>query len=85
MKGKKNVSVERVLDLTNRILESSPNGSKELCLLVEQILHDTGNYHGYNHWYWARQGYSEWKSAGEPTEDKNRFYGPEWKRIYFKN
>jgi hypothetical protein len=83
-KGKKTIAMKRVLELSNIVLESLPEGSKDVCLLIETLLHETGNYNGYTNWYWAKGGYTEWVDAGKPEGIlKSKFYGPEWKRIYF--
>ena len=85
-KGKKTISMKRVLELSNIVLESLPDGSKDVCLLIETLLHETGNYAGYNYVYWNNQGYQEWVAAGKPEGvEKTKYYGPEWKRIYFRS
>jgi hypothetical protein len=84
-KGKKTITMKRVLELSNIVLESLPEGSKDVCLLIETLLHETGNYAGYNNTYWMKQGYEEWVAAGKPEGIlKSKFYGPEYKRVYFR-
>jgi hypothetical protein len=85
-KGKKTVAMKRVLELANELLEGAPLGSVDLCLFISTLLHETGNYAGYNYVYWNNQGYEEWVAAGKPEgKEKRKFYGPEWKRIYFRS
>ena len=85
-KGKKTITMKRVLELSNIVLESLPEGSKGVCLLIETLLHETGNYAGYNNSYWMEKGYTEWVAAGKPEGImKSKFYGPKWKRVYFSN
>jgi len=85
-KGKKTITMKRVLELSNIVLESLPEGSKDVCLLIETLLHETGNYAGYGNSFWLDHGYEEWVNAGKPEGImKSKFYGPEWKRIYFRS
>lgn len=37
------------------------------CMVLEHVLHKTGNYNGFNNLYWLNGGYEEWKAAGEPS------------------
>ncbi len=60
-------------------------GRASLCTTIEQILHRTGNYCGFNHLYWSKQGYREWNEAGKPEAypEKNLYIrggvDSEWK------
>jgi len=82
MKAKKTIAIRQIIDESNRLLETSENGSVPLCLLLETILHRTGNYKGYNNVYWLDKGYELWVAAGKP-ENKDAFYGPEFQRRYY--
>lgn len=68
----KKISVKRVLEIANIALENSENGSKELCHVIETILHETGNYKGFN--------YQKWINGG-----RTKYFGPEYKRFYYMN
>ena len=40
-----------------------------LCLAIEQVLHKTGNYNGYNDLYWLETGCDQWRTIGNQTEN----------------
>lgn len=68
----------------NRRLALSTLTSEEkqgVCELLEFVLHESGNYAGYNDNYWLTVGYKEWKDAGEPgfPEKELYIYGPKKK------
>ena len=80
----KTIKVSELKEMANDLLASSENGSVDLCLLLESILHKTGNYKGYNNLYWLNDGYQRWVQAGRlENETKKQFYGPEFKRLYY--
>lgn len=64
---------------------------KALASLLEHVLHDTGNYQGYNSLYWSREGgFEAWKQAGEPGfPEKSRYFSAagdgidDYRRVYF--
>lgn len=37
-----------------------------LCMTLEHVLHETGNYKGYNDLYWWETGSKLWEEAGKP-------------------
>ena len=65
-----------------------------VCVLLEKALHESGNYQGYNQIYWLKQGYQEWRAAGEPDfpEKEKYTFGEggktgtfgEYSRIYYR-
>ena len=57
-KGRKTIQVERVLEMANKMLEAESDkfvyGNSEeyrqgVMTLLEQVLHETGNYHGFGY------------------------------------
>ena len=40
-----------------------------LCIALEEVLHRTGNYKGFNDLYWLEIGWNEWRTIGNETED----------------
>jgi hypothetical protein len=49
-----------------------------LCLALEEVLHKTGNYKGFNDLYWNEIGFKEWLASGETEiweEKKKYIYG----------
>lgn len=87
-KGKKTIKVARVLEMANKILaaEDSPYVTdgmrKGIASLLEQILHDTDNYSGFNYLEWLNGGCKRWQEAGRP-EDNRAYLGNETKRVYY--
>ncbi len=76
-KGKKTVKVAEIRSRVNNLL-ARENLSQEtksvLCSILESILMDTNNYHGFNHIYWCNKGCKEWEDAGKPEDEtKNQF------------
>ena len=56
------------------------------CAALEHVLHETGNYNGYNNRQWLDSGWAQWLSDGKPdgiNGDYSKAYsGPEFDRIY---
>jgi len=68
---RKTIKVTYVKDLINKRLanEKHTGGEKyTAAMILEEILHTTGNYKGYTHNYWVEQGYTEWINAGKPED-----------------
>ena len=40
-----------------------------LCVVLQEVLHRTGNYNGFNDLYWNEIGWKEWRTIGKETED----------------
>jgi len=39
-----------------------------LCVTLEEVLHKTGNYNGFNDLYWLETGYDQWRTIGKEIE-----------------
>jgi len=87
MARRKTISVEAVRKIINDALESkrlSQDAKSALATTLERILFDTGNYHGFQYLYWAKEGYQKWVEAGKPSfPEKEQFIGPEYDRVYY--
>lgn len=65
------------------------NAEKQvMCMLLEGVLHKTGNYKGYNNLYWLNGGNALWIMEGQPEgEAKNRYISnnglDEYSRLYY--
>lgn len=76
MSKRKTISVEAFKKFVNEQLErtddhaNTGNFKSGLCIALERVLHDTGNYHGYNNLYWLEGGCSQWNANGQ-TENWN--------------
>ena len=68
----------------NAMLEGvhTQDEKRALCTALEMVLHDTGNYQGYNSIKWLQGGCTAWNEAGQP-EDKQPFMGLEYDRHYY--
>ena len=83
MKGKKTFEVKAFKDYVNAQLTRTDKFATEsfksaLCVALEEVLHKTNNYKGYNDLYWLEIGWDQWTRNGktEVWEEKNKFiYG----------
>jgi hypothetical protein len=91
MKTRKTIEVREIREMVNSYIEQDITQPEKtaLCVLLESILHKTGNYHGYNHNFWMRGGCDEWRRNGSPydwQEKKIFVTGPkndEYGRTYY--
>ena len=66
-----------------------------LCVALQEVLHRSGNYNGYNHLYWNEIGWEKWRTIGKETEvweekklfiygtPDSKYRGSEYARIYY--
>ena len=94
MAKRKTVTVEYLKAEVNRVLgleHLSVDERRGMAHLLEHVLHDTGNYRGYNDVFWMSEGgFEAWKEAGEPDfPAKNQYiHGTEdgtdaYRRVYY--
>lgn len=74
--SRKTFEVKTVQDEINTKLASDipQEAKKELCVVLENILFKTGNYHGHNYIYWLDKGFNLWIEAGEPGFPEKELY-----------
>jgi hypothetical protein len=83
MKNKKTFDVQVFKQYVNEQLTRTDNYATEgfksgLCVVLEEILHSTGNYNGYNDLYWLEEGCKKWWDDGQTEvwdEKKVYIYG----------
>lgn len=83
--ARKTIEIEALKAKINSRLASkelSQETKKELSNFLSYMLHETGNYRGFNYIHWMNGGAAAWRAAGEP-EDKSLFLGNEYDREYF--
>lgn len=91
--ARKTVSVDSLKTEINRLLALDPtritvDQRKILSHLLENVLMESGNYRGYGHLHWMKEGgYEQWREAGQPEDaSKAQFiYGSDsddWRREY---
>jgi hypothetical protein len=81
MGKRKTISVEFFKEFVNKHLErtddyaTSGDFKNGLCVALERVLHETGNYKGYGNLYWLERGCDEWVANGktEVWPDKKLF------------
>lgn len=87
MARRKTIEVEFILDKVNYMLEHSTcnqDFKRGAASVLEMILHETGNYAGFNYRKWLNEGYHQWVDAGRPDfPEKQQFLGPEYDRVYY--
>jgi hypothetical protein len=89
----KTIKVNEITDiinekLANPVIEQLTKAT--LCTFLEDILHKTSNYHGYNYLYWLNHpcGYTQWVKDGEPGFPEKEKYitnnkKEEFSRVYY--
>lgn len=85
MGKRKTIEVENLRRLVNGMLALdtlSEDNRKSLCVLLDRVLHETGNYRGFNYVDWMNGGANKWRADGEP-DNTQPYLGPEYKREYF--
>lgn len=89
MRAKKTTNVEMFKTWANEQLKRQDEFATQefkagICIGVERVLHDSGNYKGYNNTYWLETGFALWNKAGQPDfPEKNKYIGAEYDRVYF--
>ena len=87
MKSRKTIAVQAVLDMANKLLANdqlTQEEKKGIAFLLEDVLHASNRYNGFNDTHWLKQGYREWVAAGKPDfPEKKKFMGPEFDRTYY--
>lgn len=86
--SRKTVNVSEVLTEANlqlsRIDATATQEFKEgICKMIENILHASGNYRGFNYIAWLNGGFEQWCKDGEPI-DKSKYLDYEYDRFYYK-
>jgi len=86
-KVRKTIEVAKVLETANKLFANTEISQEEksgVSALLEEILHATNQYKGFNDIYWRKTGYRLWVEAGKPDfPEKKKFMGPEWDRFYY--
>lgn len=85
--ARKTIEVSKIKTWVNHHLASNLSVStKESRLayasLLESVLHETGNYKGFNYLEWMNGGADRWHADGCP-KDKTPYLGDETRRVYF--
>jgi hypothetical protein len=87
MKSRKTIEVSKVVDMANKMLANEDISQQEksgIACLLEEVLHATNQYQGFNSLYWLTVGYKKWVEAGKPDfPEKHKFLGQEWDRHYY--
>jgi len=82
---RKTVEVKKIKDRINKYLERNTlnqDEKKALCMFLEELLHSTGNYNGYNFLSWMNGGCDQWIKDGRPI-DNRKYAEPEYDRFYY--
>lgn len=92
-KTRKTVEVKQIRSMINDKLGNknySQDEKKSLAMFLEDVLHATNNYQGFNWTAWVGGGCQRWVDAGRPEgpeKDLITFGGPEkdfyWDRVYY--
>ncbi len=79
MTKRKKINVIAVLTEANKQLakqddEATEDFKKGVCIMIERILMDTGNYNGYNYNIWNNGGCEAWQKDGKPDFPEKEKY-----------
>jgi hypothetical protein len=55
---------------------------KAFCLVLQDVLHSTRQYNGFNYSAWNNGGFLQWRKDGEP-KDNTPYLGLEYDRYYY--
>jgi len=88
MATRKTFDVSVMLEEANRLLALPDSKTHDanfrhgICSMIEKILMDSGNYHGFGYSEWMNGGYTRWVADGQPA-DKDQYIGDETRRVYY--
>ncbi len=88
-RSKKMTAVVDIVNEANRLMalpDSQYNDDgfrRGVAALVEHVLHQTGNYAGFQYADWHNGGCRRWQEDGRPEGNKDAYLGNETRRIYF--
>lgn len=88
---RKTIDIETVKEIANRMLAAEDTSTLinndwrlGVAWLLEELLHKTRNYRGYQHNEWSSGGFSRWCNDGKPDfPEKWQYLGNDTKRFYF--
>jgi len=76
---RKTIEIDELKKILNEEILFVRSETEKIALrnVTEKILYKTGNYRGFNQFYWMERGHQEWREAGEPDfpEKDNYIYG----------
>jgi len=83
----KTFSVEKFKDYVNAQMKRTDTGMTNevrdgLDLALNEVLHSTGNYHGFQYVDWDEGGYQQWVDDGKP-EDNTKYLGNQSKKCFY--
>lgn len=87
MAKRKTIDVEKIIDWANMQMarpEMSQEFKRGVFSLTDQILHDTGNYLGFNYLGWISEGCDKWIADGRPS-GISKYLGLEYDRYFYKS
>jgi len=68
--------------LDGRVATPAESARMVLASALSSILHETGNYHGFQHQEWLNGGYARWVEDGEPSNNRP-YRGDQTKVTYY--
>lgn len=77
--------IVRIKDKVNGWLEKTEcmAAQRLLCSMLEEILWQVQEYHGYGYNKWLNGGYKAWQASGESEFNRTKYMGSEYDRYYF--
>ena len=82
---RKTIQIEWIRTRVNEMLATSlcsPEERMAMASVLTMILHETGNYRGFNYIEWLQDGHEQWKADGKP-HDNTPYLGDQSRRVYY--
>ena len=86
--ARKTIQVDGLVDWVNAQMErpdsqwNNADTRNGLSIMLEHILHETGNYHGFNYVEWRNGGCERWREDGSPA-DNTPYLGDQSRKFYY--
>jgi len=85
-KNEVNERLARAYKATTNEIYNSNDYCASLCSILEDVLHNSGNYKGYQSLHWLNGGCNRWEIDGKPDFPMKNHYingGKEYCRYYY--
>jgi hypothetical protein len=90
MAARKTIKVSLIKEWANELLTESTISDETksgICTTLEEILHETDNYKGFNYVYWLKEGCDKWVADGRDQHQQHKYLHSkglgEHSRIYY--
>ncbi len=90
VRKRQTVKVQEVKERVNAMIKAHAHNAPEndqfrmgMAAVLETILHESGQYKGFNYNEWLEGGFTKWREDGEPGfPEKEKYLGDQTNRTY---